>query len=69
MSTMITQSDRPTTGRHRAPGRNWAGLASTTGRHSQARERRAARWAQLAALEVELHDSIHTARLPRVVAG
>lgn len=63
----VTQSDRPATGRHRAPGTNWLGMVTGPGRHSRALQRRAARQALLLQLELELHRERPTTVLLRRV--
>lgn len=73
MSIVITESDRASTGRHRAPGRNWLGLlGSEPGRHRRALARQARRQALLLEAELELYAQRGTVvLLPRVapVAG
>lgn len=69
MSHDVTLRSQPATGRHRAPGRNWAGLVNAgPGRHSVTRQRRAARLLLLLQVEQELHTAIATRPMPLVPA-
>lgn len=68
MPHAVTLRSQPATGRHRAPGRNWAGLVSAgPGRHSATLQRRTARHSLLLQVETELHDRIATMPMSRVV--